>query len=548
LAEKRSKSEFGLDGGALKSLDWRVAIQRVLVDVRSDFIYAPHISNVFRNAADDLTSAVTSELKSGRFAPGRPITIEVPKSSRMQVVPRGSRGPNFSRPGSILLPKDRLLYQMLADNAAPLIEEHTDRTRSFSHQLAADETADMFESSRVSWNKMQQTLNRLSLGHTKGYVIKADVANCFETINQHTLVNHLGSIGYPVTLAGALDAFFVLVTGDRNSRGLLQGVFPSDLFGNFYLNPIDEFLSDLNIPSIRYVDDIYIFVSSLRHAEETTRKLTARLRDYDLGLNEAKSKLLQSQSLLIEEPDLEKLFADAVEEYKKNRDEDDEDVDSDYGFQSEWEDEDDGEGKEANDAEAELGATEVLFDSRDEFPLHVEKIERFCLPLFASAVSDYAVDHVLDNFAHRPAMTQIYCAYLAKFVEQEEISSALGEILTGDELFYDWQRMWIFAALMRWERSTSDVVRASIQICNDGARHEALRAVAGILAAKHGSFTRQKELSDNYGNAGSIYLQTALLYATRYFQPALRRGSLKLWSGHSQTHSLIAESVKKMGG
>jgi Reverse transcriptase (RNA-dependent DNA polymerase) len=545
LADKRSTNEFGIDAVALNSLDWPLAANRVLADVRSDFIYAPHISNIFRHAANDLITMVATELKSGRFAPSRPITIEVPKSSRMQAVPRGSRGPSFSRPGSILLPKDRLLYQVLADNAAPIIESHTDRKRSFSHQLAGHDSPEMFEPSRASWNKMQQALDQLAKQHAKSYVVKADIANCFETINQHTLVNHLDAIGYPSSLKGALDAFLVLVTGDRNSRGLLQGLFPSDLLGNFYLNPIDEHFKDLEIPSARYVDDIYLFVSSLRQAEEVTRILTSKLRDYDLGLNEYKSKLLQSNSLIIEEPDLERLFADAFNERLEQLEED-EKIDSDYGFQSEWEDDDD-ESEVGRKSEAELHATEVLFDSMDDFPPHIEKIERFCLPLFAAAVSEYAVDYVLENFAARPAMTQIYCAYLAKFSEDAKIASALEKTLTNDQLLYDWQRMWVFAALMRWKKTTDEVVRIALKTYNDGSRHEGLRAVAAILTAKHGSFTRQKQLVDNYGNTGSAYLQAAVLYATRYFQKELRRSSVKSWSAHTATHSLVAKSISGLG-
>jgi hypothetical protein len=172
LADKRTTNEFGIDSVALKSLDWPLAANRVLADVRSDFIYAPHISIAFRHAADDLTIMVITQLKSGRFAPGRPITMEVPKNSRMQVVPRGSRGPSFSRPGSILLPKDRLLYQVLADNATPIIERRTDRGRSFSHQLAADNSPEMFLPSRTSWNKMQRALDQLARQHKNPMLLK----------------------------------------------------------------------------------------------------------------------------------------------------------------------------------------------------------------------------------------------------------------------------------------------------------------------------------------------------------------------------------------
>jgi hypothetical protein len=193
---------------------------------------------------------------------------------------------------------------------------------------------------------------------------------------------------------------------------------------------------------------------------------------------------------LIEEPDLEKLFSDASEELKG------ENIDSDYGFQSEWDDSDeDGDEEQASDLE--LGATIVLFDSIMEFPAHVEKIERFCLPLFAAA-SNYAVDHVLAAFARRPAMSQIYCSYLSNFLDRKEVRKSLQTLLTDAELYYDWQRMWILASLMTPDTSEDDIVASALKIYRDGQRHEALRAVAAIFVAKHGSFTRKKELADDF--------------------------------------------------
>ena len=188
----------------------------------------------------------------------------------------------------------------------------------------------------------------------------------------------------------------------------------------------------------------------------------------------------------------------------------------------------------------------MLFDSVSEFPLHVEKIERFCLPLFAAADSRYAVDHVLENFLARPSMTQIYCAYLAKFLDNGDVVKALAKLVTDDELLYDWQRMWIFAAMIRSDKTTDGVIRVALRTYADGARHEALRAVAAITAARHGSFSRHKELADNYGATGSPYLQTAVLYSARYFQKQLRRSSVKAWSAHSQIHQLVAKSIEKM--
>jgi hypothetical protein len=59
-----------------------------------------------------------------------PLTIEVAKSFRIRIAASSKRlGPSFSRPGSILLPHDRLLYQALADQAAPIVADKTDPAR-----------------------------------------------------------------------------------------------------------------------------------------------------------------------------------------------------------------------------------------------------------------------------------------------------------------------------------------------------------------------------------------------------------------------------------
>jgi hypothetical protein len=144
----------------------------------------------------------------------------------------------------------------------------------------------------------------------------------------------------------------------------------------------------------------------------------------------------------------------------------------------------------------------------------------------------------------RPAMSQIYCSYLAGFLDQNDVREALGTLLSDSELHYDWQRMWVLASLMTPNQSNDIIVNTALKIYKDGLRHEALRAVAAIFVAKHGTFLRQKELVDSYNISGSTYLQTAVLYGTRYFKGATRRSAIKAWSGQSTTHSLVAKAVE----
>ena len=143
-------------------------------------------------------------------------------------------------------------------------------------------------------------------------------------------------------------------------------------------------------------------------------------------------------------------------------------------------------------------------------------------------------------------MTQIYCSYLAPFLNDKNVRKSVQSLLINSELSYDWQRMWVLAALMTHSKSTDDVVSSALKIYKNGQGHEALRAVAAIFVAKHGSFTRQKELFDNYGLSGSTYLQTSVLYGARYFQKTSRRAALKAWSGQSSTHVLVGQSISTL--
>jgi hypothetical protein len=391
VAEIKAGEPFGMDRAMLQSIDWTLALKRVTHDLRTDFIYAPHLGFIYNRSGTQLISDLTNQLNAGRYTNGLPLTIEVPKSFRIRVAgPVGRLGPAFSRPGSILLPYDRLFYQALADQAAPIIATKTNKRRSFSHRLGEPNSASMFLPTRVCWNNLQQALSKRAREKANKYILRLDVANFFGSLNLHTLINVLGDSGFPPVLCKRLEAVLIGYTGERSSRGILQGMYPSDLFCNYYLAPIDRVLDEQDVPSARYVDDLYVFVESVETADHILRRLITTLRSYDLVLNENKSVLMPKSALRTEEPDLESLFTAAIDEIRNQAD--DEDFDADYGFQSEWNEE------EVGDEDLELGATKLLFDSLSEYPGQEENIERFCLPLFSKAGADYALEHVLDAF------------------------------------------------------------------------------------------------------------------------------------------------------
>ena len=536
-----AKAQLGLDGIQIKAIDWPLAVKRIVHDVRSDFIYAPHLAFLYTHAGAELIAALKVELTNGTYAPTLPLTIEVPKGSRMRISGSARQGPAYSRPGSILLPKDRLFYQALADAAAPLIDGKTDHKRSFSHKLAGKQSEAMFQPTRFCWNELQKALAENAKIPAHKYVLKTDISNCFGALNQHTLLHILEDIGLPSALSGPLEKLLIKFTGERSSRGIVQGVYPSDLLGNFYLSPLDRFLKDQGVKSARYVDDIYIFIGSVEAADILLREMIPFLRSYDLSLNESKSLLLTKSSLMAEEPDLEVLFQGAIEEISVQINEDD--IDEDYGFQTNWDEDDENETPD-DGGDLELAATIKLFDSIDKYPGQEEKIERFCLPLFGKAYSAHAVGHVVDSFKRRPSMAQIYASYLAKFLGDEDVGNFLVERLS-DAFLVDWQKMWVLAALLGSSAASDDTVKAAWDLFKDANRHEALRAVAAIFVGRYGDLARRKGLVSAYGSVGSSYIQLAIYFASRWFPGAERSNAETTWGGESALHLLMSLAMKK---
>ena len=531
MAKIKFGDPFGLDNRLVDSIDWDVSISRILQDVRSDFIYAPHLSTIYAKAGTQLSEALKKELLDGTYVPGNPITLEVPKTYRMRVAVKSKRlGPNYSRPGSILLPKDRLLYQALADQAANVVNKKTDKTRSFSHRLGPKTSPTMFLSTRSSWDAMQKALKEYSHEDDVRYIIKMDITDYFGSINQHTLINTLEDDGYPSSLSSRLEALLIGYTGERSSRSILQGMFPSDLFGSYYLTPIDRFLEELGVRSARYVDDMYVFVGSVDEADKVVRDLIPRLRGYDLVLSEAKSAIIPKAALLTEEPDLEDLFSAAVDEISDQLTE--ENTHGGYGFQAEWEGD-----VEDKDEFLQLEATKVLFDSLGEYPGQEENIERFCLPIFSQASSDYAITHVFEAFDKRSSMTQLYTSYLSNFVEDDDVAEFLTDQLDDTSLM-DWQVMWVLASLLRRRNATPDGVKRAWVLAKAGLRHDAMRAVAAIYVGRFGDLDRRKALIALYPQL-SQYMQCAIYYSSQTWPANERTNARAMWGAQGELNKLL---------
>lgn len=514
----------GLDKSVLDTIDGSIVIRRVQLDVRSDFILAPHYNSIFVNAGDELWARVQELLRSGKYQPELPLTINVPK------------GRGFTRPGSILHPIDRVVYQSLADLAAPNLEAQLDRSRSFGHVLADVTSVDqLFESSQESWENLQQKLSEMS--EQGEYFVKADVANYFERIPQHHLINLIRSSGCQPEVVKLLEEM-LLAFQERDSFGIIQGVFPSDVFGNFYLSDFDGFCELHDIPSARYVDDFYLQFGTEKDARRGLMHLIDRLRRNGLHLNEHKSGIRTAEELISEETEIDRLFEEARSEVEDELSH----TNSGYGFTAEW---DLDELDESVDKDLDIAAVIYLYEAIDIYPNQIDKIEKFCLPLLRIAGSDVAIERSVQGVLDRPHLTRLYLAYLSRFTSiREDLVRRLEDIISSDDIVSDYQRMYLIGALLNCRNPDRRTINNALQILGNGKVAQEARAIAAIFAAKFGNPQQRRTVKVAYESEPSSYVRAALLYASKYFTPVEHKTCIKAWGGHNMINALITQAFK----
>lgn len=517
----------GLDLQVFNQLKLDLAIGRIKTDIHTDFILAPHYSAVYEHASSILWDLTKQHLKSGNYEPELPITIDVPKRN------------GLTRPGSILGPVDRLVYQAIVDLIAPAAESQMDRTKVFSNVLIEpDPQFRMFQDNHAWWPRFQETINRNCSGGQYTHVIKADIANYFERLYQHNLINLLHGSGCDSRAVTFLERLLSRYM-QKNSHGILQGMFPSDFLGNFGMCGVDTDLADRGIPFVRFVDDFYLFFPSLDKSRKGLVDLCKTLRNEGLHLNESKSEIVGVGDLLRQETELDRMFGAARDEVEESLD-----VTEMYGFQIFWKPE----GEEATEEDIHLQSVETLYQEAFSASVAIaEKIERFCLPLLAATGSEIAIQRSLAGISERPHLSQMYCSYLTRFVgSHAEIVQGLESLIRKEDVIFDWQLMWPVAALIGAETVSSQTVSAAFWLLRSPERSISLRALCALLIAKHGTAGQLRNLKNHYSEEASPYVRGAILFSSRYFPAPDRNTCLGTWKGHSPMNILIAEAVKAL--
>lgn len=129
------------------------------------------------------------------------------------------------------------------------------------------------------------------------FVAHADISTCFPSIYTHSIPWALhgrskAKGNYSLELAGNLLDKVSQGLRDRRTNGLLIGPHTSNVISEIILTDIDAKLAKKGYTRIaRHIDDYHYYAATQSEAEQFIRDLGILLREYELGLNQRKTKI-----------------------------------------------------------------------------------------------------------------------------------------------------------------------------------------------------------------------------------------------------------------
>lgn len=409
--ERQKKKELNL---LELNLDWRLAMQRLIKDVRDDFWPDPLGFKDLLGSPD--ATVLRLEPILAAYRPHRGVSYAVPKA-------------NFTIRDSIYItPLDRLVYQALVDKLIPIADPLLS-SNVFSHRLRGPQTKWIFRSGVQQWKRFFDAV-KLALVERRGaFLVTTDVTQYFEAIRfkalRKQLENVLSQAGR-IDLQSSVDALLSCLHewSPYDGYGLVQNVDASSFLGNMLLDCVDRLMAKDGYVMFRYMDDIRIVVDSEAHARKALVRLCSHLRALGLGLNAAKTEVLGPDSprllthLHEEDPDIT-MIEDAV-------------------------------GKRTRESAQDI--VQILFQKTirliDERKVD-ERVFRFCLNRIASLRAyrnlelpngEEITDVVLRLLVVRPVETDTFCRYLEVAPLNERHMAEIRRLLVSEPLFvYNWQ-------------------------------------------------------------------------------------------------------------
>jgi len=133
----------------------------------------------------------------------------------------------------------------------------------------------------------------------KRFCVEVDISNCFPSIYSHSIPWAL--IGKTVAKTGLtgknkwIDKLDINLRNTKNkeTNGILIGPHTSNLISEIILVNVDNKLYSKGYKYVRYIDDYKCFVDTLEEAEKFILDVSLSLKEYELSLNDKKTKISQ---------------------------------------------------------------------------------------------------------------------------------------------------------------------------------------------------------------------------------------------------------------
>ena len=189
---------------------------------------------------------------------------------------------------------ERVLYQALVDD---LIEAYDPllRARSvYSHRLRSGQKSYIFQNTIDAWKAFNDDADAL-MDDDEKVIVVTDIQNYYQCIHYDRLCDQLlddepnsdGSFHHTILRLRQL-----LSGWNPDGVGLPQNRDPSSFLGNIFLRGVDEHMVLAGYNYTRYMDDIRIVCGNVFEARKALQELIIKLRDYDLGVNGKKTKII----------------------------------------------------------------------------------------------------------------------------------------------------------------------------------------------------------------------------------------------------------------
>lgn len=255
------------------------AIQRVAGDIdllaatrrgseRNDLLPPRYEDGVAGEVGKRFSEGLATRIVRGRYVPTPAETIFVPKPG------------HTTRPAALLTLSDRVVYDALVEAL---------RLRIDAAMVGPDIA---YWPRGVRTDKQWRKFENGCIDSDASYVALADITAFYETIEHERLRETLTDLTGRRDVVDALVDFLSQVM--RSTKGIPQGLTPSDALATAYLTPLDHAMSRECLDYHRHGDDIRIGAPTFQDAKRAIHVLEFELRKAGLLLSGSKALVMHA--------------------------------------------------------------------------------------------------------------------------------------------------------------------------------------------------------------------------------------------------------------